>query len=302
VAADEDGRVVSAIISPGISRSYTYCERLARREAGNFYSAFRVLPAAKRQAMCALYAFMRLADDLSDGPADVATKRTALAKWREASHKALAGEYGHPLHPAFHHTVETYGIPCEYLEAVLDGVEMDLEPVAYATFAALKVYCYRVASAVGLACIHIWGFTDPRARHHAESAGLAFQLTNILRDLGEDAERGRVYLPREDLERFGYEAEALRRGERDEHFRALMHFEVERAKAYYEEAWPLAPLLEPAERAVFLAMTRTYRALLEAIERRDYDVFSRRISVNRWRKLLLALQVLPVRWGWVSGA
>jgi phytoene synthase len=156
-----------------------------------------------------------------------------------------------------------------------------------------------VASAVGLACIHVWGFSDERAKAHAESAGLAFQLTNILRDLGEDAARGRVYLPREDLERFDYDAEALRCGERDERFRALMRFEVERARSYYDAAWPLVPLLRPAGRAVFLAMARTYRALLGAIERRDYDVFSRRVSVSRLYKLFLAVQVLPVRWGWV---
>jgi 15-cis-phytoene synthase len=301
VATNEDSGLVSAIMTPELARSYAYCERLARREAGNFYGAFRVLPPAQRQAMCALYAFMRVADDLSDSCADLASKRNSLAAWRASFHRALAGQYEHVLFPALTHTVETFAVPLEYLEAVLDGVEMDLQPVSYATFTDLRLYCYRVASAVGLACIHVWGFTDARARAHAESAGLAFQLTNILRDLREDAERGRVYLPREDLERFGYDVQALRRGERDERFRALMRFEVERARGYYERAWPLAPLLEPAGRAVFLAMTRTYRALLDAIERRDYDVFSRRIRVSRWHKLLLMLQVLPVRWGWIAG-
>jgi phytoene synthase len=286
-------------MTPALARSYTYCERLARREAGNFYGAFRVLPGPQRQAMCALYAFMRVADDLSDSPGDAAAKRPALAAWRAGFHRALRGEYEHPLHPALHHAMQTHAVPPEYLDAVLDGVEMDLEPVGYATFADLRLYCYRVASAVGLACIHIWGFKDDRAKGYAETAGLAFQLTNILRDLREDAERGRVYLPREDLERFGYDVESLRRGERDGRFRALMRFEVERARACYAEAWPLAPLLRPAGRAVFLAMTRTYRALLDAIERRDYDVFTSRVRLTRWHKLLLLLQVLPVRWGWV---
>jgi phytoene synthase len=249
--------------------------------------------------MCALYAFMRVADDLSDGPGDALAKRVPLAAWREGFHAALRGHYNHPLHPAFHHTVRTNAIPIEYLEAVLDGVEMDLGPVSYATFSELKLYCYRVASAVGLSCIHIWGFADERAKAHAESAGLAFQLTNILRDLAEDAARGRVYLPRDELQCFGYDVESLGRGERDDRFRALMRFQVERARAYYQAAWPLAPLLRPAGRAVFLAMARTYRALLEAIERSDYDVFRRRVSVSRWHKLFLALQVLPVRWGWV---
>jgi phytoene synthase len=287
-------------MTPTLARSYAYCERLARREAGNFYSAFRVLPGPQRLAMCALYAFMRVADDLSDGPGDVAAKRASLAAWRQGLRQALRGDYSHPVHPGLHHTVRTHAVPHHYLEAVLDGVQMDLVSVTYATFHELKLYCYRVASAVGLACIHVWGFSDERAIGHAESAGLAFQLTNILRDLGEDAARGRVYLPREELARFGYDVESLRRGERDDRFRALMRFQMERARACYDAAWPLAPLLPPAGRAVFLAMARTYRALLDAIERQDYDVFSRRVSVNRWRKLFLALQVLPVRWGWVG--
>src|SRR5262245_45860422 len=174
-------------MTPALRRSYTYCERLARREAGNFYHAFRVLPAPQRRAMCALYAFLRVADDLSDAPGDPESKRQPLAEWRRGLDEALHGKYSHALHPAFHHTVETYAIPREHLEAVLDGVEMDLAPVSYATFDDLKLYCYRVASAVGLACIHVWGFDDARARVYAEHAGIAFQLTNILRDLGEGA-------------------------------------------------------------------------------------------------------------------
>src|SRR5262249_51431274 len=197
---------------------------------------------------------------------------------------ALAGSYTHRLHAALHHTVRAYGIPSQYLIDVLDGVGMDLEPVRYATFADLYPYCYRVASAVGLACIHVWGFEGDEAKAPAEAAGIAFQLTNILRDLAEDAARGRVYLPREDLERFGYAEEQLRRGERDERFRRLMRFQVERARSYYEAARPLAGLLRPAGRAVFLVMACTYRGLLEAIERRDYDVFSGRVRLSRWHK------------------
>src|SRR6185437_8887792 len=204
------------------AQSYAWCERLARRQAGNFYHAFRLLPAAQRRAMCALYAFMRVADDLTDGTEAVAEKRLALANWRWQLDEALSGTYSHPLHPAFHHTIEHYGIPRRYIEDVLDGVGMDLDTDRYETFADLYGYCYRVASAVGLACIHIWGFREERAKDYAEAAGIALQLTNILRDLGEDAERGRVYLPREDLERFGYRAEDLQRGQCDERFRALM--------------------------------------------------------------------------------
>jgi 15-cis-phytoene synthase len=286
-------------IASNLARSYTYCERLARREAGNFYHAFRLLPRDQRRAMCALYAFMRVADDLSDAPGDPESKRGPLEAWRAQLDRALAGEYTHRLHAALHHAVRTYAIPREYLVAVLDGVCMDLAPVRYDTFADLYGYCYRVASAVGLACIHIWGFADERALKHAESAGIAFQLTNILRDLGEDAGRGRIYLPTEDLARFGYTPEQLSRGERGEAFRALMGFEVARARSYYEASRPLAGLLQPPGRAVFQVMTRTYRGLLEAIERRDYDVFSRRVRLSKWHKLMLALQALPVRWGWM---
>jgi len=281
-----------------LTQSYAWCERLARTQAGNFYHAFRLLPANKRRAMCALYAFMRVADDLTDGPEVVEEKRRALADWRRQLDDALAGIYHHALHPAFHHTVTQHRIPRRHLEDVLDGVGMDLDADRYDTFTDLYRYCYRVASAVGLACIHIWGFADARALEFAEAAGIALQLTNILRDLGEDAARGRVYLPREDLERFGYRIDELRRGEQNERFRELMRFQVERARGYYEAAAPLAGLLDAAGRAVFLVMLRTYRGLLETIERRNYDVFRSRVRMSRLRKLWLAAQVLPLRWGW----
>jgi phytoene synthase len=281
-----------------LARSYAYCDRLARREAGNFYAGFRVLPRPQRLATCALYAFLRIADDLSDEPGETGHKRALLAGWREGLDRALFGEYTHRLHPALHHTLRTYGVPRKYLDAALDGVEMDLAPVSFATFSDLRVYCYRVASVVGLSCLHVWGFTAERALEYAEDAGLAFQLTNILRDLGEDAGRGRVYLPQDELERFGYDPQQLRTGQRDAAFRELMRFQVERARSYYESAWPLVRLLKPAGRAVFLVMARTYRGLLDVIERRDYDVFSSRVRLSSWRKLLLTLTALPARWGW----
>jgi phytoene synthase len=282
---------------PGLDRSYAYCERLTRCEAANFYPAFCLLPRRQRRAMCALYAFLRVADDLSDGPGTVEAKRLLLDDWRQRLDAALAGQPSHCLHPALAHTVRTCGIPREYLEAVLNGVCMDLAPVRYETFADLYCYCYRVASAVGLACIHIWGFEGDEAKVPAEAAGIAFQLTNILRDLGEDAARGRCYLPQEDLKRFGCDAEHFQRGQRDEPFRALMQFEVERARSYYDASRSLATMLRPAGRAVFQVMSDTYRGLLEEIVRRDYDVFSRRVGLSRWRKLWLVLRALPVRWG-----
>jgi phytoene synthase len=248
--------------------------------------------------MSALYAFMRVTDDVTDGPGEPSAKRLALKTWAHELDLALTGAYTHHLHAAFHHTVGTYGIPHAYLEDVLEGVSMDLDPVRYATFAELYAYCYRVASVVGLSCIHIWGFTQDKAKVYAEGAGIGFQLTNILRDLGEDAKRGRIYLPREELERFGYSEAALERGERNEAFRALMLFESQRARQYYQQSEPLAALLHPPGRAVFQVMSRTYRGLLEAIVAGDFDVFSRRVCLSRWRKLWWMIQALPVRWGW----
>jgi phytoene synthase len=286
-------------MNASLNRSYQFCERLARREAGNFYHAFRVLPRAQRQAMCALYAFLRVADDLGDRPGDVAQRQAQLTDWREQLLAALSGDFKHPLHQALQHTVQTYRIPSNYLEAVLDGVEMDLVQASYATFGDLYPYCYRVASAVGLACIHIWGFAAEQAREFAEKAGIAFQLTNILRDLGEDAERGRIYLPQDEMARFDYPPDLLRRGVCNDCFNRLMRFQVERACRYYDESRPLVSLLPPPGRAVFQVMWQTYHGLLNVIEQRNYDVFSSRASLSRWRKWGLVLQALPVRLGWV---
>jgi 15-cis-phytoene synthase len=286
-------------MNASLTRSYRYCELLARKEAGNFYHAFHVLPRSQRRAMCALYAFLRVADDLSDRPGLVSDKELALARWRRQLHAALRGDFRHPLHEALQHTVHNFGVPCRYLEDVLDGVEMDLVQNCYATFPDLYKYCYRVASAVGLACIHIWGSGAPQAVEYAEKAGIAFQLTNILRDLGEDAARGRIYLPADELLQFNYCADFLRRGERSPSFRTLMKFQVDRARAYYELSWPLAGLLPAPGRAVFQIMWQTYYGLLDVIERRDYDVFGSRASLGRWRKWALVVQALPVRLGWV---
>ncbi|GIW79773.1 MAG: phytoene desaturase [Gemmatales bacterium] len=283
-----------------LTQSFAWCERLARREARNFYHAFRVLPSAQRQAMCALYAFLRLTDDLSDGPGSCAEKRELLDDWQSRLDDALNGKASHPMHPAFRHTANTYGIPRQYFDEALNGVRMDLDISRYRTFDELYRYCYRVASVVGLACIHIWGFEDEAAKEYAEKAGIAFQLTNILRDLMEDIGRDRVYLPQEDLERFRYGEEELRRGDYNERFRSLMRFEVDRARRFYIESEPLSHCLQPAGRAVFRVMSRTYRGLLEEIERRAYDVLSSRVQLSRWQKIRFTLSALPVRWGWFA--
>lgn len=285
-------------ISPrSVARSFAYCERLARRAAANFYHAFRLLPPQERRAMCALYAFMRVADDAADEPGPTSAKREALEAWRCQLGDALAGNYRHPLHPALHATLLRYDIPRTHLDDVLDGVGMDLDTDRYATFSNLYPYCYRVASAVGLACVRVWGARGEDAVPFAEAAGIAFQLTNILRDLAEDAALGRVYIPQEDLQRFDYGEEDLLAGRRDDRFRELMRFEAARAYSYYEAAEPLTGLLAAPGRAVFLVMMRTYRGLLDEIVRRDFDVFSGRVRLSNLHKLWLAARALPVRWG-----
>lgn len=281
-----------------LRRSYVWCEQVARQQARNFYPAFRFLPLPQRRAMCALYAFLRVSDDLADEPGEIGTKRHTLAAWREQLHEMAVGKYTHPLHQAFHDAVQRYHIPLTYLDAAITGVAMDLDRTTYRTFVELKDYCYHVASVVGLACLHIWEATAPATIQPAISAGIAFQLTNILRDLREDADRGRVYLPQEDLDRSGYRVEELQRGVVDDRFRALMRFEVERTRGYYDEARALLPMLPRPGRAVFQMMMHTYRALLEEIVQRDFDVFRERVRVPGWRKVGLALRALPARWGW----
>src|SRR5262245_61604354 len=194
-------------MSVRVRRSFAWWPPLARSMAANFSHAFRLLPRRQYQDMSALYAFLRLADDLTDEPGEIEEKRRRLDDYRRQLDQALAGNCSLPLHAAFVDTVRARGIPVEYLHAVLEGVGMDLDIACYETFADLYLYCYRVASVVGLSCIHIWGFRDEQAKAYAEAAGIAFQLTNILRDLGEDAARGRVYLPLEDLRRFQYRPE-----------------------------------------------------------------------------------------------
>jgi phytoene synthase len=279
--------------------SYAYCERIARREAGNFYHAFQVLPRPQRRAMCALYAFMRVTDDLADGRGSADEKRSALKQWRNDLHAAFAGVDRHPCHAALRHTLTRFAVPIEYLDDVIDGCELDLASVRMPDFAALYRYCYRVASAVGLACIHVWGFRDAAAKVHAEHAGIAFQLTNILRDLPEDAARGRLYLPADDLERFGCRPNSLT-DPTDPAFHRLMRFEADRARTYYDSGEQLIAFLDAPGRAVFQVMLRTYRGLLDEIARRGFDVFRERVRLSPWRKAALVLRALPVRWGWTG--
>ena len=281
-----------------LAESYRYCEHVAKTQAKNFYYSFLTLPPEKKAAMCAIYAFMRYSDDVSDEAAADHSKAAQMRQWRAALDRAFAGDYGDSLLlPAFHDTAQRYDIPARYFHELIDGTEMDLTIRRYETFAELHRYCYRVASVVGFVCIHVWGFeaASGKALEHAEACGLAFQLTNILRDVKEDAERDRIYLPQEDLRRFGVTEEDLKRGVVHDNFRALMRFEAERAREYYRQAELLLPLLHPAGRPTYTIMLRIYRGILESIEQNGYDVYSRRARVSTPKKLGI------VAGAWLSG-
>ena len=238
--------------------------------------------------MCAIYAFMRYCDDLSDEPG--ATK-SAMERWRAALDDALAGHPDdNPAWPAFLDSVERYRIPREYFYEMIEGVASDLEPRSIRTFDELYRYCYRVASVVGLTIIHIFGFTSPEALPLAEKCGIAFQLTNILRDVREDAERGRIYLPEEDLIQFGVTADDLRQGRRTEQFGRLMEFEADRARRYYRESAPLLKLIQPKTRRSLWALIAIYSRLLDRVSESKYDVLSRRISLSSMEKTWIVLR------------
>ncbi len=265
-----------------LDASYAFCRAVARRRARNFYYSFVLLSREQRNAMCAVYAFMRYCDDLSDEPG---AGREPLDRWKAALTEALAGRFdAYPAWPAFHDTVTRYAIPANYFYEMIAGVSSDLEPRRVAAFDELYRYCYQVASVVGLSIIHIFGFHSPAALPLAEKCGVAFQLTNILRDLREDAGRGRCYLPAEDLQRFGVTAEDLAAGARSEQFSQLMRFEVERARRYYTESAPLVDLIDPPSRASLRALIGIYSRLLDRIEELNYDVYSRRVSLSALEK------------------
>jgi phytoene synthase len=273
-----------------LDQSYRYCLRVARSRAKNFYYSFLLLSAQQRKAMCAIYAFMRYCDDLSDEPG---ATREPIDRWRAEMEAALEGRFsGHPVWPAFHHTVRRFGIPHQYFREMVDGVASDLDPRRFDTFEQLYGYCYQVASVVGLTTIHIFGFDTRSALPLAEKCGVAFQLTNILRDIREDAERGRIYLPAEDLDRFGVSEDDLRSGNRSEAFLRLMRFEGQRARAYYDESQPLLDLIHQRSRSSLAALITIYSSLLDRIESSNYDVFARRVRLSTWEKSWIVMRCL----------
>ncbi len=268
-----------------VDESYAECNRIARASKSSFYLAFFGLPRPKRNALCALYAFMRLVDDVSDDLAGLDAKRTGLARWRALLDQATSGHTsGHAILPALADTMSRYEIPSRYFHDLILGAEMDLTINSYATFDRLSEYCYRVAGTVGLTCLHVFGFRDPRAPDLAERLGLAFQLTNIIRDVRSDFEMGRVYLPEEDLARFGCRVEDLR-GPLTPALRDLLAFEADRAWRLYGVGSPLVKLVNSESCATLWALVRTYSTLLARIEEDDFDVFSSRVSLSSSEKI-----------------
>jgi phytoene synthase len=280
-------------MSHNVAASYIHCQRVARRSGSSFYYCFLLLPKQQRLAMCALYAFMRHTDDLGDSLRCVEERRGALRAWRHSMLDAIDGRAADdPLLPALADTVRRYDIPLAHLTAAIDGVEMDLDTNRYETFGDLEEYCQRVAAAVGLACLRIWGCNRTEAIGPARRCGVAFQMTNILRDLKEDAARGRVYLPQEDLRRFGYTSDELLGGVCDDRFRRLMHFEIERTERLYVEGQQLERWLPPERLRVFGSMLAMYRTLLAEIKRLEGDVLHYRARVGGWQKVRIAARWL----------
>ncbi len=261
-----------------LERSYAHCRRVARTQARNFYYSFLLLSKPQRDAMCAIYAFMRYCDDLSDGPG-TATPAT-MQRWREELDAALHGRYGaNECWPAFHDAVRRYKIPHRYFHEMIDGVTSDLQPRDIQTFNELYRYCYQVASVVGLTITHIFGFDSPGALPLAEKCGIAFQLTNIIRDVKEDQEKGRIYLPREDRDRYP-------------DLKQLLAFEAARARGYYDESRPLINLVHAGSRRSLWALIEIYRTLLDRIEQSGYDVLSRRIRLSGFEKASIVVRAL----------
>jgi 15-cis-phytoene synthase len=285
-----------------IAVAYSVCRSITRSAAKNFYYAFLVLPAAKRQALCAVYAYMRRCDDIADDfKLPAYERRQRLDAWLDAFHRA---ESGHPTDDpvllALTDTQRRYRIPVELLDQLANGTGMDIQEgvtlsssgaaelqVLYRTFSDLRQYCYRVASVVGLVCIRIFGYRDPAAETLAENLGLAFQLTNIIRDVQEDAAMGRIYIPAEDLERFKIAPSEFRQAAISERVRWLLAAEADRAREYYGSARELMLLIDEDSQPALWVLVTIYRRLLEKISDRKYDVFRKKIRLTVREKVVI---------------
>jgi len=304
-ASEGSGVVTAEAAQAEIDASYSHCHRIARSAHSNFYPAFFLLPKPKRDGIVALYAFMRLIDDVSDEGEDVAAKQRGLARWRAALDEAVTGQAQifegnaarslqqetlpgqREVLPALVHTMRRFQMPARYLHDLISGAEMDLTIQEYPTFERLKEYCYRVAGTVGLTCTHIFGFRDPKALDLAEKLGLAFQLTNIIRDVREDFQLCRVYLPEEDLLRYGVKHTDFARGEATLGMRELLRFEADRAWKCYEEGSKLLGLIDEDSRGTLWLLVHTYSALLARIESVDFAVLGERVRLSKPEKMML---------------
>jgi len=285
---------------PQLVMAYSVCRGITRTAAKNFYYAFLVLPRGKREALCAVYAFMRRCDDIADDPSlSLPERRQKLDAWLDALHRAQQGQpTDDAILLALTHAQHRYTIPAGLLDELAHGTARDVAEgheaplsampgvtVHYATFEHLRTYCYSVASVVGLVCIHIFGYRDPEAEPLAERCGLAFQLTNIIRDVKEDASMGRVYLPEEDLAKFGLSGADLLSTPDPVRFRPVLALEAERAREFYVAGDALIPYIFEDSQPGLWVLVNIYRRLLEKIAAKQYDVFSAKVALSRWEKL-----------------
>jgi 15-cis-phytoene synthase len=279
---------------------HDYCQAKAVASGSSFYYSFRFLPPERRRAITAFYAFCREVDDVADECRDTALARSKLAWWRDEIGRLYAGVPEHPVTQALREAIGPYSLPQEAFEQIIDGMEMDLDfqpgqPLGYADFKSLRLYCHRVAGVVGEVAASIFGMTDRTTLKYANKLGLAFQLTNIIRDVGEDARRGRIYLPADELAQFGVTAADLIQARISDNFRQLMSFQCERALQTYDEAMALLPTADRKAQRPGLIMAAIYRTLLEEIRADGFQVLDRRTSLTPLRKLWLAWRT------WIRG-
>jgi len=265
-----------------------YCQQKTASSGSSFYYSFLFLPAERRRAITALYAFCREVDDTVDECTDESIARIKLAWWRTEIAAMYAGKQSHPVTQALQPHLQPYALEERHLQAIIDGMEMDLNQTRYLDYTALQRYCWHVASVVGILSASIFGATRPETLQYAEKLGLAFQLTNIIRDVGEDARKGRIYLPVNELQQFGVTAADLLNARHSEKFEALMKFQAARAQAVYDEAFALLPKEDRRAQRPGLMMSAIYRTLLTEVEADGYHVLTQRISLTPIRKLWLA--------------
>ncbi|HET7833249.1 MAG TPA: presqualene diphosphate synthase HpnD [Gallionella sp.] len=267
-----------------------YCQDKAASSGSSFYYSFRFLPADKRRAITALYAFCREVDDVVDECTDATVARTSLNWWRKEVAEIYHGKPQHPVARALAPIVRQFNLAQEHLEEIIDGMEMDLDHPRYADFRTLQLYCYRVASVVGLLAAEIFGYRDRRTLKYAHDLGIAFQLTNIIRDVGEDARRGRIYLPMDEMQQFEVTAADILNARETENFHKLMQFQIERAQRFYQQAFDQLPEQDRKAQRTGLIMAAIYRATLDEVQASGCHVLKERVSLTPTYKLWLAFK------------